>query len=113
MVAMLCRRRWWKKREGMKVDQVSGFISSSSPASSTIAHVEVPWTRSGGSFEDDLMQVVQQGNRARTTRAAAKNNASSRSHAVLLLRLLRKAEEDEEDCGGLIAFVDLAGNKSL
>lgn len=59
------------------------------------------------------MQVVQQGNRARTTRAAAKNNASSRSHAVLLLRLLRKAEEDEEDCGGLIAFVDLAGNKSL
>lgn len=101
------------KREGMKVDQVSGVFASSSPTSSTIAHVEVPWTQRGGSFEDDLMQVVQRGNQARTTRATAKNSASSRSHAVLVLRLVRKAEEDEEDCGGLIAFVDLAGNESL
>lgn len=57
---------------------------------------------------DDVMAVIERGNRARATESTGANDTSSRSHAIIQLDLVN---ERTQRCAGRISFIDLAGSE--
>ena len=58
------------------------------------------------SSEDQILELISQGNKVRTTHATKSNDTSSRSHAVCQIKI---QEEGVKKCGKLL-LVDLAGS---
>lgn len=59
------------------------------------------------SSEDQIIDLINQGNALRTTHATKSNDTSSRSHAVCVVKV---QEEGVKKCGKLL-LVDLAGSE--
>lgn len=58
---------------------------------------------------EDVMKLLQEGNRRRTTEPTAMNITSSRSHAVFQVRVERR--EREASTLGKLSLIDLAGSE--
>ena len=59
------------------------------------------------SSEEQILDLITQGNKIRTTHATNSNDTSSRSHAVCQIKI---QEEGVKKCGKLL-LVDLAGSE--
>jgi kinesin family protein 2/24 len=59
------------------------------------------------SSEDQIIELIAQGNKVRTTHATKSNDTSSRSHAVCQIKI---QEQGVKKCGKLL-LVDLAGSE--
>ena len=59
------------------------------------------------SSEEQILDLIMQGNSVRTTHATKSNDTSSRSHAVCQIKI---QEEGVKKCGKLL-LVDLAGSE--
>ena len=59
------------------------------------------------SSEEQIIELINQGNAVRTTHATKSNDTSSRSHAVCQIKI---QEEGVKKCGKLL-LVDLAGSE--
>ncbi|ALC39679.1 Klp59D [Drosophila busckii] len=70
--------------------------------------VIVGLTRTPVSKVDEIMQLIERGNRVRTSGQTSVNIKSSRSHAIFQIGLVKPG--DWEPCGKC-SFVDLAGNE--
>lgn len=59
------------------------------------------------SSEEQIIDLINQGNKVRTTHATISNDTSSRSHAICQIKI---QEEGVKNCGKLL-LVDLAGSE--
>merc|ERR1712087_159290 len=59
----------------------------------------------------DLLHLLERGNRQRTVAATAMNGASSRSHLIMTIKIASMNRETHEQLHGKILLCDLAGSE--
>ena len=63
--------------------------------------------------EDDMLQLIELGEKRRSTRATRLNSSSSRSHMLLLLRVIGQHTMNNAQSRGTLILADLAGSENV